>query len=156
MSLSLNKLFEKIAKLPKAVSITGLALFIVLLYVILQKGVTPMVMKVVESDFFFEEEEEPEELGKITNARGEQAFLQCKSVMVSDKHVPENAQFMDQSYEAWALGGRTYLIRSHVNVQVPEKGAVDRKYACKIKYSGGDMGDAKSWDILGVDFNEPD
>jgi len=95
-------------------------------------------------------------LGKITNARGEQAFLQCKNVMVADKHVPETAQFIDQNYEAWALGGRTYLIRSHVSVEMPEKGVVDRKYACKIKYNGGDISEADSWKILGVDFNEPD
>jgi hypothetical protein len=154
--MSSNKLIEKIAKLPRPVSVVGLILFIVLLYVILQKGITPLVMKVVSSELFFEKDEEQEELGKISNDRGAQAFLQCKSVMVSDKHVPETAQFIDQNYEAWALGGRTYLIRSHVNVQVPEKGAVDRKYACKIKYNGGELKEAKSWDILGVDFNEPD
>jgi len=150
-----SKFQEKIAKLPKPVSIIGLILFIVLLYVSLQKGIMPMVMKVVESNFFFEEEEEKEELGKISNVRGEQAFAQCKNVMVADKHVPENAQFIDKDYEAWALGGRTYLIRSHVNVSSPDKGATDRKYACKIRFNGGEMNDAKSWDILGVDFNEP-
>jgi hypothetical protein len=149
-----SKFQEKLAKLPKSVSIAGLILFIVLLYVMLQKGITPFVMKVVESDWFFEKDEEQEELGKISNARGVQAFSQCKSVMVAEKHVPETAQFIDKDYEAWALGGRTYLIRSHVNVS-SEKGMEDRKYACKIKYNGGDLNDAKSWDILGVDFNEP-
>lgn len=155
MSIS-DKLVEKIAKLPKPVSIIGLILFIVFLYVFLQKGITPFVMKVVESDFFFEkEEEEQEDLGKINSPRGEQAFARCKAVMVADKHVPENAQFIDKDYEAWALGGRTYLIRSHVSVASPDKGPADRKYACKIHYNGGDMNDAKNWDMLGVDFNEP-
>ena len=149
------KLIDKIAKLPKPVSVIGLILFIVFLYVLLQKGITPFVMKVVSSDFFFEKDEEQEELGKISNERTDQAFAQCKRVMVSERHVPEGAQFNDKEHEAWALGGRTYLIRSHVNVTSPEKGAEDRKYACKIKYKGGDLNDAKSWDIVGVDFNEP-
>ena len=148
-------MFKKIAKLPRAWSITLLILFIALLYVLQQKVITPMVMKVVESDFFFEKDEEQEELGKISNARSDQAFAQCKNVMVTEKHVPETAQFADKEYEAWALGGRTYLIRSHVNVTNPEKGAADRKYACKIKYKGGELGDEKNWDVLGVDFNEP-
>ena len=150
-----ENLKEKFLKLPKPVSIVGLLLFIVLLYVSLQKVITPFVMAVVGSELFFEKDEEQEELGKISNDRGIQAFAHCKSILVAEKHVPEGAQFMDKDYEAWALGGRTYLIRSHVNVATPENGMQDRKYACKIKYLGGDIGDAKSWDALGVDFNEP-
>ena len=151
----LNKVQEKIAKLPKIWSIILLVMFIVVLYVLLQKVIMPGVMSVVESNFFFEKDEEQEELGKISNARSDQAFDQCKSVMVRDKHVPESAQFVEKQYEGWALGGRTYLIRSMVIVASPENGSVERKYACKIRYNGGDLGDVKSWDILGVDFNEP-
>ena len=149
-----DKLFAKIAKLPIYVSIIGLALFLVLLYAIQLKAVTPFVEKMSQSDLFIEKDEEPEELGKITNDRGINAFAQCKSVMVSEKHVPDTAEFIDKDYEAWALGGRTYLIRSHVNITSPEKGTEDRKYACKIKYNGGEPTDAKSWDMLGVDFND--
>jgi hypothetical protein len=155
MSNKPNPLLEKIAKLPKSVSVIGLLLFIVLLYVSLQKGITPLVMKVVESDLFFEKDEEQEELGKIDSPRGVQAFAQCKSMMLADKLVPADAQFVDANYEAWALGGRTYLIRSHVSVNMPEKGMVDRKYACKMKFLGGELTDAKNWEQFGLDFNEP-
>jgi hypothetical protein len=148
-----DKFFARIAKLPKFVSIIGLAIFIVLLYVIQLKGVTPFVEKISQSELFFEKDDGQEELGKITNERSAQAFVQCKSVMVSEKHVPDTAQFVDSDVEAWALGGKTYLIRSHVNVSSPEKGVEDRKYACKIKYNGGELVDAKNWDILGVDLN---
>jgi hypothetical protein len=150
-----NTFQDKIAKLPKVWSIILLVLLIVALYVSLQKIIMPGVMAVVESNYFFEKDVEQEELGKINNARSEQAFAQCKNVMMADKHVPETAQFSAKEYEAWALGGRTYLIRSTVIVTSPEQSAVDRKFACKIKYNGGELGDVKSWDILGVDFNEP-
>jgi hypothetical protein len=150
-----NTFQDKIAKLPKVWSIILLILFIVGLYVSLQKIIMPGVMAVIESNFFFENEEEQEELGKIANARSDQAFAQCKDVMKADKHVPETAQFSAKEYEAWALGGRTYLIRSMVIITAPEQSAVERKYACKIRYNGGEMGDGKSWEILGVDFNEP-
>ena len=150
-----NLFQEKFAKLPKAWSIILLLLFIVALYFSLQKIIMPGVMAVVQSNFFFETDEEQEELGKISNARSDQAFTQCKNVMKADKHVPETAQFTGKEYEAWALGGRTYLIRSSVVIASPEQSPVERKYACKIKYNGGDLSDGKSWDILGVDFNEP-
>ncbi|MDD5034598.1 MAG: hypothetical protein PHE55_07540 [Methylococcaceae bacterium] len=151
----LNELLNKIAKLPRVWSLILLVLFIIALYVLLQKGVTPFVMKVAESDFFFEKEDEQEELGKINNERSDVAYTHCRNVMKTDKKVPETAQFAEKDYEAWALGGRTYLIRSHVALSTPEKGMVDRKYACKIKFKGGDINDSNNWDMLAVDFNEP-
>jgi hypothetical protein len=154
-SLRETLMLNKIAKLPKIWSVVLLALFIVFLYVFLQKGITPFVLKVVESDLFFEKEDEKEELGQIRNERTGFAFTQCKTAMKNDKHVPETAQFADADYEAWALGGKTYLIRSHVNVP-GEKGLADRKYACKIKFAGGDMSDAGNWDMLGIDFHSSD
>lgn len=151
----IDKLLERIGRLPKVWSVILLLLFIVFLYVTLQKGIMPAVMGVVESNFFFESEEETEELGKINNARSEQALKQCKSLMLGEKHVPENAQFVDKDYEGWALGGKVYLIRSHVLVNSPDQGMQDRKYACKIKLNKGDPADANNWESLGVDFNEP-
>lgn len=145
-------MLNKISKLPKLWSVVLLALFIVFLYVLLQKGITPFVLKVVESDLFFEKEDEKEELGQIRSERTGFAFTHCKSALKNDKQVPETAQFADADYEAWALGGKTYLIRSHVNVP-SEKGLSDRKYACKIKFAGGDMSDAANWDMLGIDFH---
>lgn len=150
-----DKLFLKIAKLPKWISLLGLVAFLASLYLLQNKAVTPFVEMVASSDLFFEKDEEQEELGKINNERGTQAFLQCKQVMVSEGHVPENAQFVDKEFEAWALGGRTYLIRSHVNVST-EKGMEDRKYACKVKYNGGDIADSKNWENYGVDFTLSD
>jgi glutamate formiminotransferase len=138
--------------MPKKYSIPLFILFIVGLYASLNKVVIPFVLQVSGSDLFFEKEDEPEELGKISNDRTGFAFDQCKAAMKEANHVPEGTRFADADYEAWALGGKTYLIRSHVNVST-EGSMVDKKYACKIKFSGGDMSDATNWAILGVDFN---
>jgi hypothetical protein len=138
--------------MPKIVSIPLLLLFIVALYVSLNKLIVPFVMQVVESDLFFSPDDEQEELGKIRNERTNVAFSQCKDNMKTDKHVPENAQFSEADYEAWALGGKVYLIRSHVLVNA-EGAASDRKYACKIKFAGGDVTDNANWSVLAVDFH---
>lgn len=142
----------KFFKIPKKYSIPLLLLFIVVLYLAQNKVVTPFVLKVVESDLFFDKDDEEEQLGKISNERTSFAFLQCKSAMKEEKQVPENAQFADADYEAWALGGKTYLIRSHVMMTGEQQAPVDRKYACKIKFSGGDVTDFNNWSVLGVDF----
>ncbi len=148
-------MFDKIKALPTKYSLPLLLVFIAFLYVVTNKVVVPLVMKVVESDLFFVKEDEQEELGKISNQRTDFALAQCKRAMKEDKQVPETAQFDDSSYEAWALGGKTYVVRSHVSVPDENKGIVDRKYACKIQFTGGEEGNADNWSILGIDFNEP-
>jgi hypothetical protein len=146
-------MLKKIAQLPKGWSIVLLILFVVFLYVSLQKVITPFVLKVVESDLFFEKQDEQEDLGKISNERTNFAFTHCKAALKSESHVPENAQLANADYEAWALGGKMYLIRSHVMIPSETQGLLDRKYACKIKFLGGDMNDPANWDMLGIDFN---
>lgn len=148
-------MFDKLKSLPTKYSLPLLMVFIVLLYVLTNKVVVPLVMKVVESDLFFAPDEEQEELGKISNQRTDFALLQCKAAMKEENQVPETSQFDDSAYEAWALGGKTYVIRSQVSVPVEGKGMMGRKYACKIQFAGGEVGDTGNWSILGIDFNEP-
>jgi len=138
--------------MPKKYSIPLFILFIVGLYLSLNKLIVPFVLKVSGSDAFFEKEDEPEELGKISNDRTGFAFDQCKAAMKEGNHVPEGALFANGDYEAWALGGKTYLIRSRVSV-TGEGGMVDKKYACKMKFAGGDVADTANWSVLGIDFN---
>ena len=148
-------MFEKLKKLPMRYSMPLLVVFIGFLYFMLNKGVVPFTMKMLDSDIFFNTDEEKEELGKINNERSNYALAHCKSAMKEDNEIPETAQFDDSAYEAWALGGRTYVIRSHVMVPAESGAPTDRKFACKIKYDGGDTKDISNWSVLGVDFNEP-
>jgi len=146
-------MLKRLSNLPKKYSIPLLIFAVIGLYALQIKVITPLVMKVVQSDLFFEKEDEEEQLGKINNERASFAFVQCKNAMKEENHAPENAQFADADYEAWALGGRTYLVRSHLIMTNEGQGAVDKKYACKIKFSGGDVTDSNNWSVLGVDFN---
>lgn len=134
-------------------SLLFLILFIILLYVVLEKAILPFVMNVVESDVFFEEETEAELLGNVKNERTDFALMHCKNSMKEDEIVPENADFPDGKYDAWALGNRTYIIRSGVRVTDPEKGMVEKKFACKIRLVENDPTDFKNWSILGIDFH---
>lgn len=134
-------------------SLLFLILFIILLYVVLEKAILPFVMNVVESDVFFEEETEAELLGNVRNERTDFALMHCKNSMKEEEIVPEDADFLDGKYDAWALGNRTYIIRSGVRVTDPEKGMVEKKFACKIRLVENDPTDFKNWSILGIDFH---
>lgn len=132
-----------------------LILFIVALYLFQNKGVIPFVTKVAESDLFFEKDlEEDEELGNIRNARTDFAFAHCKSGFKEEFELGEGADLNSSDYEAWALGNRTYLIRSSVRAPDENQKLVDKKYACKIQYTGTEESDPASWTIGGIDFNE--
>jgi hypothetical protein len=134
-------------------SILFLILFIILLYAILEKAVIPFVMDVAESELFFENAAEEEQLGNVRNERTDFALMHCKNSIKEDGMLPENADFLNSKYDAWALGNRTYIVRSGVTVMDPEKGHVDRKFACKIRLVENDPTDFKNWSILGIDFH---
>lgn len=136
-------------------SILFLVLFIALLYFVQEKAIVPLVMSVVKSDAFFEPEVEEEQLGKIENrtTRTGYALNFCKDEVKSKGDLPANSEFVDNNYEAWALGNRHYLIRSGVRVVDPQKGQVEKLFACKIRMTGSDEANADSWSIQGLDFN---
>ena len=136
-------------------SLIFLALFIVALYAVLTNGVMPLVMGVLKSDVFFEKEVEEEQLGKIEKLtpRMSHALTICKGAVKEEGKLPETAQFMDDKYEAWALGNRHYVIRSSVRTVDQEKGQVDWLFACKVRMVADDEANPQSWNVQGVDFN---
>lgn len=140
--------------IPKKYSVPLLVGFIVLLYVSLNKVIVPFTMKMLDTDLFLANEDEEEELGKISNERTGYALMRCKDALKEDRQVAENALFNDADYEAWALGGKTYLIRSQVTLPTGEQGQSERKYACKIRLTGEQAAEANNWSILGIDFQD--
>lgn len=137
-------------------SIIYLLLFIGALYVLQEKAIMPLVMGVLKSDLFFEKPiEENEPLGKLDEKteRTGYALLNCRDAVKKEGDLDNNAEFLDDNYETWALGNRQYLIRSRVRLIDPEKGQLEKLYACTLRMTGEDQADPASWSILGVDFN---
>jgi hypothetical protein len=142
-------------KISQKLSVVLLILFVIALYWIQERGIIPLVMKVVESELFFEKNEEQEEIGKISNERADFALTHCKTAIKQDRDLPETAQFDDQNFEAWALGGRIYLVRSSIQVPSDDNARTDnKKYACKIKWKGEDLSKYENWSVMGLDFQD--
>jgi len=137
-------------------SILYLILFIGSLYLLQEKAIMPLVMKVVGSELFFEKPvEENEPLGKLDakTERTDFALANCREAVKDDGDLPDNAEFIDKDYEAWALGNRQYLIRASVRMADKEKGQFDKLYACTIRVVGEDQSKPESWKLLGLDFD---
>lgn len=150
----MKEFFTKIVR--SKYSVVFLILFIALLYFLQEKLISPLVMEVVKSDLFFEKAvEEDEPLGKIQGKTQRTGFalMHCKEAAKEEGSLPDNAEFLDEKYEAWALGNRHYVIRSIVRVVDPEKGQIEKPYACKIRMTGDDEADPNNWEPQGVDFN---
>lgn len=134
-------------------SLFFLLIFIVSLYVTLNKFVVPFIINATDSSLFIEQVQEEEQLGKVSNERTQAALGQCKLAMKNDGMLPENGSFVDDGYEAWALGNGSYVVRSIVDVTEPGKGQVRKYFACKIQYRQGDISDINNWAIMGIDFS---
>jgi hypothetical protein len=134
-------------------SLLFLIIFVVFLYVILNKFVVPFIISATDSSLFVEQTQEEEQLGKVNNERTHAALGQCKLAMKNDGVLPEHGNFVDDGYEAWALGNGSYVIRSSVDVTEPNKGQARKYFACKIQYRQGDPSDVKNWSIMGIDFS---
>ena len=137
-------------------SILYLILFIGALYLLQQQAIMPLVMKVVGSELFFEKPiEENEPLGKLDakTERTDFALANCREAVKADGDLPDNSEFIDENYEAWALGNRQYLIRAGVRIADKEKGQFEKPYACTIRLTGEDQTKSDSWKLLGLDFD---
>jgi hypothetical protein len=137
-------------------SIIYLLLTIALLYTLQEKAIMPLVLSVVKSEAFFEKPvEENEPLGKLDTKTERTAFAlaNCRDAVRKEAHLPDDAQFQGENYEAWALGNRQYLIRSSVKVSEQGQATVDKLFACTIRLTADDQSKPENWTILGVDFN---
>ena len=137
-------------------SIIYLFLFIGAIYLLQEKAIMPLVMGVLKSDVFFEKViDENEPLGQldVKTERTRFALINCRDAVKKEGDLDDKAVFLDENYEVWALGNRQYLIRSSVRLTDPEKGQIDKLYACTVRMTGEDPANPENWSILGVDFN---
>ncbi|MEI6354092.1 MAG: hypothetical protein WCO47_05145 [Methylococcus sp.] len=151
---TMKEFFNKMVR--SKFSILYLIIFIGGLYMMQEKAIMPMVLKVVNSEAFFEKPvDENEPLGKLDGHTERTAFAlaNCRDAVKKEGDLDENATFMDDNYDTWALGNRQYLIRSSVRVNAKDKGPEDKLYACTVRMVGEDQSKPESWNILGVDFN---
>jgi len=137
-------------------SVVFLVLFIGGLYLIQEKAIMPLVMSVVKSELFFEKPiEENEPLGKMDQKTSRTGFAlgQCHTATLKEGQLPADTQFVDDNYEAWALGNRQYLIRTSVRVADAQQGQAEKLVACTVRMTGEDESKPESWATLAVDLN---
>ncbi len=139
----------------KAISIGLLILFVVALYVLLIKGVTPFVQEVATSDLFLEESDDPaEKFTSVKNEKTQAALAHCGQHLQENFDLAPSDRIEDKEYTAWALGNYMYVIKSFVYIEPTDPNQTSKLFACRIQYNGGDEFDIANWEISQFTYTE--
>ena len=144
---------KTMAMRKKTVSIILFILFVTALYVFQNTVVIPTVTNIANSEFFFENTEDEAQLDGIINEKTNFALLHCHRYLSENFELGEADTFSDKDYQAWGLGGYTYVIKSHIDVPISEQGPTRKPFICTIKYTGGDDVEYANWSVSGFNYN---
>ncbi len=144
---------KAMAMRKKTVSIILFILFVTSLYVFQNTVVLPTVTNIANSDLFFENTEDEAHPDGIINEKTNFALLHCHRYLSENYELGDSDTFYDKNYQAWGLGGYTYVIKSHIDVPISEQGPLKKPFICTIKYTGGYEVDYANWSISGFNYN---
>ncbi|HLF98108.1 MAG TPA: hypothetical protein VI457_13270 [Methylococcaceae bacterium] len=147
--MSLKKL-----KLNRWVSLGLLVVFIIALYLSLNKAVVPFIEEVAQSSLYMKETTDDDPLGEIRNARTDQAQLHCENQLREDQGAAAVPTSTDTNYKAWSIGDFTYVIKGSLDLAGENGEPGHYRYACKIHWNGKDMTDPDNWSTYGMDISK--
>ncbi len=145
-------MFKKFVQNPY--SLLLLAVYIVALYVLLNKAIVPFVVNVVNSDTFSGDPSQSGQVTEVHDNRTAMALLQCNR-FVKDKFDEKAVlTFANTGYNSWDIGYGRFIIKSHVDVTEPSEPTVRKNYVCEIKHIGGDLDQQDNWDLKGLAMHD--
>ncbi|WP_434150109.1 hypothetical protein ACR2R6_01085 [Methylocaldum gracile subsp. desertum] len=128
-----------------------LVAFVIGLYILQTKVISPFVETVASSNVF---QEEAVLDGKDLS---QMAALHCNHFVQDRLGASDTIEFMDGGHRVWQLSNGRYLVSSHV----VERDASGRRkniaFACNIHYTGGVEGDdtlQSNWSLEGLELNQ--
>ncbi|GAB6068156.1 hypothetical protein JCM13664_14750 [Methylothermus subterraneus] len=140
--------------LQKKYSLLLLAVYVVALYVILNKAIVPFVLTVANSELFTGDSTQGGEPTQVHDDRTAMALLQCNRFVQDKFDEKATLAFENTAYQAWDIGFGRFLIKSQVNVTEPN-GATGRKnYVCELKHTGGDLAEPSNWKLQGLSLTD--
>ncbi len=145
-------MFEKLVR--NKYSLLLLAVYIVALYVILNKAIVPFVLNVLDTEVFTGDPAQSGQVTEVHDNRTAMALLQCNR-FVSEKFDEDvNLTFATAGYHSWDIGFGRFLIKSFVDVAAPGEPSVRKNYVCEIRHTGGDLADQGNWELKGLALND--
>ncbi len=136
-------------------SLVMLAVYVVALYVLLNKAIVPFVFKVLDSSVFTGDPQQSGQMTEVHDSRTAMALLQCNQFVKEEFGDDAMLTFSDRDYDSWDIGYGRFIIKSHVDVRPhPGDPVVRKNYVCQIKHEDGDMADINNWELGGLTLND--
>lgn len=124
------------------------------LLLIQKELVMPFVYKVVQSDLFLVDSNDPGGQSPISTPLTELAYTHCNNHIKSKLGPDVSINFPAKPLNAWSLGNYQYVINGEMNVTSNTQNADTKKYVCRINYKNGDNAkgsvDFANWSIEGL------
>ena len=134
-----------------------IALFVISLVALLvfqSKLVMPWVYKIVASDLFLEDTNDPGSQMPVATDMTRFAFNQCNAYVAKDLGSKFSVVFSKEPINSWDIGNYEYVINADIQITEASSVAVTKRYACNIKYKNKDnvagVSDANNWTIDGL------
>ncbi|BCX88138.1 hypothetical protein MIN45_P0506 [Methylomarinovum tepidoasis] len=145
-------MFEKLVR--NKYSMLLLAIYIVALYVILNKAIVPFVFKTLEADLFTGDPSKSGQVTEVHDNRTAMALLQCNRYVRERFDDEASLTFENKDYHSWDIGFGRFLVKSRVDVSEPGEAMIRKNYVCEIKHTGGDLADQENWKLTGLALND--
>ncbi len=137
-------------------SLLLLAVYIVALYVILNKAVVPFALSIANSELFTGDSSQSGEPTQVHDDRTAMALLQCNRFVQDKFDEKATLVFANTAYQAWDLGFMRFLVKSQVDVTEPNEATVRKNYVCELKHTGGDLAEHSNWKLQGLSLTDID
>lgn len=134
-----------------------IVLFVISLIVLLvfqSKLVMPWVYKIVASDLFLEDNNDPGSQSPVSTAMTQFAFSQCNAYITEDLGSKFSIVFPKEPINSWAIGNYEYVINADIGITPTNSTQLTKRYVCNIKYKNKDnlagVADAENWSVNGL------
>ncbi|MFN3919808.1 MAG: hypothetical protein ACK4JF_05910 [Methylohalobius sp.] len=130
------------------------AVYVIALYVILNKAIVPFALSIVNTEPFVGDASQGGEPTQVYDDRTAIALLQCNRFVQDKFDEKATLAFENANYQAWDIGFGRFLIKSQVTVNEPDAAAVRKNYVCELKHTGGDLAEHDNWKLHGLSLTD--
>ena len=134
----------------KKLKLLGLLLFLIGLYVVLNKVIIPFTFDVAKSDLYLDGSNDNPDLYPVNSPMSEMAYKHCNTYITQDLADDLTPIFPPQPIKAWDIGSYTFLVNGEVELQNQEGVSTFKKYLCRIKFDEGDQNAYENWSVYGI------
>jgi hypothetical protein len=134
----------------KNLKFIGVIVFLVGLYLILNKVIIPLTFSAAKSDLYLDGSEDNGSQYAVSSPLSEIAYKHCKTYIKNELDDGLTPQFPPQPINAWDIGSYIFLVNGEIEIRNQDGASTLKKYVCRIKFDEGDQNVFDNWSVYGI------